>query len=263
MAEQFHVVFEGRIAEHADLDMVKHNVGRAFKLPPEQVDKLFSGKRIALKKNVDQSTAEKYRATLERAGALCEVINSDPAARQSATQATPEPAAASAQAVPKSESVAEPSAESAQATPESTANESAAPAEDDSGMSMAEVGVTLIKSEPVPDANIDTSDMDMDEVGVTLVESEPVPDANIDTSGMDMDEVGVTLIESEPVPDANIDTSGMDMDEVGVTLIESEPVPDANIDTSGMDMAEAGITLIESEPVPDADIDTSSLSLSD
>jgi hypothetical protein len=177
--EHFHVVFSGKILEYADLNMVKRNVARVFKQPVEKIEPLFSGKPVALKKNVDAATAEKYRLAMERAGALCDII---PAS------ATP---------------VVQPTADTGNAATATQAGMAAEP----SGMSLADVGVTLIEPKPVPAANIDTADMDMDEVGVTLVEPRPVPEANIDTSGMDMDEVGVTLIEPQPVPEPDIDTS--------------------------------------------------------
>jgi hypothetical protein len=175
MAEQYHVVFSGQIIEHADLDMVKHNVARAFKLPAEQADKLFSGKRIALKKNVDAATAEKYRVTLEHAGALCEIVSSD-----AASQPSPQ-------------------------TQADTAVDTAG------GMTLAEVGITLVEARPLPEVNIDTSGMDMAELGITLVEATPLPVVNIDTSGMDMAEAGITLAEPTSLPEVNIDTSALQL----------------------------------------------------
>lgn len=226
----FQVIFSGKIIEHADIEMVKANVGRVFSLSADRIEKLFSGKRLTLKKDIDQSTAERYRATLQRAGALCE-IEQVPAIQ------TVEPAAAPA---PASDSV---------------------PATNDTGISLADPGSQIGEQQEVNDANIDTGSMDMAEPGVTLVESQAVPEANIDTGNMDMADAGVTLIESQPIPDANIDTGDMAMAEAGVTLAEAEEFLDAEFDLSGLSLDEVGVTLIESEPIPDANIDTSQLSL--
>jgi len=233
----YQVIFSGKIIEHADIEMVKTNVARVFSLDTDKVETLFSGKRLVLKKDIDQSTAERYKLTLQRAGALCEIEDSSAAA---------------------------PVANDESGTPQPSTSTEQVPVDSDeqAGISVAPVGITLIESTPVPDANIDTSAMDMAEVGITLTEPDEVPDANIDTSGMDMDEVGATLVEPEEVLDANIDTSGIDMDEVGTTLLEQGEFVEAEFDLSGLSMDAPGEKLVEIEPVPDADIDTSRLSLS-
>jgi len=233
----YQVIFSGKIIEHADLDMVKANVARVFSMPPDRIEKLFSGRRLVLKKELDQATAERYRATLQRAGALCEI---EDIASTPIVETVVEPASTE-QAAPQKEDTLSPV--------------------DKSGMSMAEVGITLIESEPVPDANIDTEDIDMAEVGITLVEHEVVPDANIDTGDIDMAEVGITLVEHEAVPDANIDTGNIDMAEAGSTLVEPTEFLEAEFDLDELSMDEAGVQLIEPEKVAPAEIDTSQLSL--
>jgi hypothetical protein len=66
---------------------------------------LFSGRRIVIKSNLDAAGAEKYRATLQRAGALAEVQGL-PADIEEIELAPPPDAATPAQPVP----VAEPAA---------------------------------------------------------------------------------------------------------------------------------------------------------
>jgi len=226
----YQVIFSGKIIAHADLDMVKANVARTFSMPPEKIEKLFSGRRLVLKKDLDHATAERYQHTLKRAGALCELED---------TSANP-----------------------AQET--SPVKEETAPVsqvEDSSGMSMAEVGITLIETEVIPDANIDTGDMNMAEAGITLVAPESVPDANIDTGDMDMAEPGITLVAPASVPDANIDTGDMDMAEAGSMLAEQEEFLEAEFDLAELSMDETGVLLVEPKKVEPADIDTSQLSL--
>jgi hypothetical protein len=70
MQEKFSVVLTGKLADGYDLPQVKENIAQAFKLAPEQVDKLFSGKPVALKRGVSKAQAMKLRNTLARAGAL-------------------------------------------------------------------------------------------------------------------------------------------------------------------------------------------------
>lgn len=228
----YQVIFSGEILEHADIDMVKSNVARVFSLPSDRIEKLFSGQRLVLKKDIDQVTAERYKTTLQRAGALCEIED---------TAASPQ--------IPSAEKV------------KPAVTQASTPQVEETGMTVADPGSQIGERTEVADANIDTGDMDMAEVGITLVESEPVPNANIDTGDIDMAEVGITLVESDPVPDANIDTSGIDMAEVGITLAEPEEFLEAEFDLSELSMDEAGATLVESKSVPDANIDTSQLSL--
>jgi len=229
----FQVIFSGAIIEHADIDMVKANVGRVFSLDADKVEKLFSGRRLVLKKDIDQSTAQRYKLTMQRAGALCEI-------EDTASQAAPAKQAATAQP--------------ADAKPLTD--------EEEPGISVAPVGITLVESTPVPDANIDTGTMDMAEVGITLGDPEEFVEAEFDLSAMTMDAPGEQLAEHEQVPDANIDTGTMDMAEVGIRLAEQEEFVEAEFDLSGMTMDAPGERLVEHESVPDADIDTGELSLS-
>lgn len=227
----YQVIFSGKILEHADIDMVKNNVARVFSLPEDRVEKLFSGRRLVLKKDVDQATAERYKTTLHRAGALCEI--EDLSATEPVTQT--------------------PTQETKPQAPQSVDNTSS--------MTVAEAGSQIGEPVNVDNADIDTSGLDMAEVGITLTESQQVPDADIDTGSIDLAEAGVTLAETEMVADANIDTSGLDMDEVGTTLAKPEEFLEAEFDLTDLSLDEAGTTLAELESVPDVNIDTSKLSL--
>jgi len=71
----YEVAFSGQIAEGADLVQVKSKVGQMFKADAAKLEHLFSGKRVVIKKNIDQQTAMKYQTALNNAGALCEIKN--------------------------------------------------------------------------------------------------------------------------------------------------------------------------------------------
>ena len=70
MSEKFSVVLTGKLADGFELPRVKNNIAQVFKLAPEKVEKLFSGKPVALKRGVDKTQAMKLRNALARAGAL-------------------------------------------------------------------------------------------------------------------------------------------------------------------------------------------------
>lgn len=71
--ELYEVAFSGVIIEGADIEQVKAKVGAMFKADATKLAHLFSGKRVVIKKDIDEATANKYKAALTNAGAVCEV----------------------------------------------------------------------------------------------------------------------------------------------------------------------------------------------
>lgn len=71
---RYHIVFEGQLVGGAAREAVEANLGKLFRMPPEKVAGLFSGKRVILKRDADQATAMKFRAALKQAGALCQLV---------------------------------------------------------------------------------------------------------------------------------------------------------------------------------------------
>jgi hypothetical protein len=93
MSEQlYEVAFSGQISAGADLDDVKAKVAKIFNADDAKLALLFSGKRVVIKKNIDQATAAKYQTALGRAGAQSEI--SPPIASPSPAPAAATPAAA-------------------------------------------------------------------------------------------------------------------------------------------------------------------------
>jgi hypothetical protein len=74
MEEQLYkVVFEGEILEGSQVQEVKRALAKMYKTGEDKIERFFSGKRLAIKKNVDYETAMKYVKAFERAGARCRV----------------------------------------------------------------------------------------------------------------------------------------------------------------------------------------------
>lgn len=69
----FEIVFSGEVLPGFASEQVKSNLARLFQADESRVATLFSGRRLVLKSNLDAGAAEKYRATLERAGAVAQV----------------------------------------------------------------------------------------------------------------------------------------------------------------------------------------------
>lgn len=71
---RFEIAFSGQLVAGAPLETVQANMARLFQADTQRIALLFSGRRMVIKNNLDAAAAEKYRLTLERAGALVEVV---------------------------------------------------------------------------------------------------------------------------------------------------------------------------------------------
>lgn len=108
MSNIFEVIFAGELMPGAQRAQVQENLARLFHADPQRIAALFSGRRMVIKSNLDAESAEKYRQTLERAGARVEIATLAP---QPAATATPAPAPATGefpelQVVPRDEYMA-------------------------------------------------------------------------------------------------------------------------------------------------------------
>jgi hypothetical protein len=68
---RYHIVFKGEILEGFDLMQVQSDLAHLFKKEMAQVEQLFTGRAVILKKNADVRTAESYRISMHKVGALC------------------------------------------------------------------------------------------------------------------------------------------------------------------------------------------------
>jgi hypothetical protein len=78
-ADRFDVIFRGQLMEGQDSEHARQEVGRLFKANDAQLQRLFSGKPVSIKQNVDMDTASRYRLAFRQAGALVEIRASRPA----------------------------------------------------------------------------------------------------------------------------------------------------------------------------------------
>ncbi len=189
MADQhFAVVFSGRLTDGAEPTQVRNNLANLFNVEPAKVERMFTGKPVLVKKDLDEAKAKSYVAALAKAGAIAEIVTNEP---QAITPSATAPATSSS---------------TTPATPTEPPPPPVAP-----DLTIAEVGVTLVEYQPMPNVDFDTTQFDLAEVGATLAESEPVPPANFDTSGMELDPPGVLLTEPKPVEPAVFDTDALSL----------------------------------------------------
>jgi hypothetical protein len=71
----YEIVFTGQLVPGAQRERVEANLATLFQADAQRIELLFSGRRLVLKNNLDEAAAEKYRSTLERAGALVEKVD--------------------------------------------------------------------------------------------------------------------------------------------------------------------------------------------
>lgn len=67
-AQGYKIIFEGKVAAGIDVETAKGNMQRLFKTNDATVERLFSGKRVILKKNVPSEKIDRYLDALTQAG---------------------------------------------------------------------------------------------------------------------------------------------------------------------------------------------------
>lgn len=226
-SDQYSVIFFGRVFPGRDPDEVQARIGEMFHIGGSQLDRLFSGARIAIKKDLDLQTAQRYRDAFQKAGALVELKKSAPIgdARPPATQSPPEP------------------------SPRRAASTAAAVADTDTDTDDAELTLLPPRSGSLAEFAQD-------------VEAAPIPDL----SHLDVEAVGVDLDpEFQPPPPLELDLSGLDLEPPGADLNpDYQPPPPVQVDTGALSAAPANTGSLEdcAQPEPPAPLpDTSGLRL--
>lgn len=119
MAEHFKIVFEGQLRTGVDLETARLNLAQLFKSDVSDVDRLFTGKPITLKRGLLQDDAQRYLKALHEAGVEALIEPEQPVAWTLEEIEEPAPAkpafdsAASPYAPPRSSVVSDWSAEGA------------------------------------------------------------------------------------------------------------------------------------------------------
>jgi uncharacterized protein YbjQ (UPF0145 family) len=73
MSDRYSVIFEGRLMPGKQMETVKQRLKSALKIDDQGIARLFTGSPVAIRKNTDQATAEKYRHVFAAAGACCDI----------------------------------------------------------------------------------------------------------------------------------------------------------------------------------------------
>ncbi len=270
MSDLYDIYYAGKIVDGHDEAAVRENVARLFNANPATVEKLFSGKPQLIKRGVEKQAAIKYKAAMQKAGAVPLIrahAAEKPAATSTASAATPP--AAPEQPAPQKQSMAErlaaltgepapeadaPDASASTAAAAGTAATDAAPvgtaADADDSFSLAPAGSDVLREDEragFEELDIDTSAIhlapEFSEAEVVEREAPPAPD----TSHMSMGDVGekIPTLE-EAVVELDPDVSHLSMGEVGEDIphLDDEREPVA-VDTSAIDLAPEGSDMLE------------------
>jgi hypothetical protein len=110
---RYDIQFAGELLDGADSGAARERLRDLFKLSPQALDRLFSGRPAVIKRDLDAAGAARYRAAFREAGALLHIV---PAAASQHSQA-PNPLSATGPAVPSGLTLAPPGTQVGEAPP--------------------------------------------------------------------------------------------------------------------------------------------------
>ena len=195
----FEVAFSGQVSDGSDLDNVKARVGKMFNADERKLEKLFSGRRVVIKKNISQEVANKYVKALAQVGAVVEAnlmavaVESSPVTSTESIQASKPESLATPQVKPTAQPAPEAQSPSAEGTdftipPKTDPLGITGDQIDDLVATVAPVGSTLreeVKEVEAP--TYDLSEFDVapvgSQIGPSKKEADPPPP---DTSGLSL-----------------------------------------------------------------------------
>lgn len=204
----YEVIFQGKLAEGFSAADVKANVARLFKASPQQIEQMFSGRRVVIRNQLDRETAQKYQILLRKHGALC---NIEPMQGQApALTPKPQPSSATPSPAPKPAAASTPQA----AAP---ASETKRPASETGRLNLAGSKADKI---------LQNVQIDLAPVGALMSEGNEQPPVSMpDTSHLSLAPVGATLVEQSETPPPMVpDVSHLSIAPPGARL--SDPTPD-------------------------------------
>ncbi|WP_163834148.1 hypothetical protein [Spartinivicinus ruber] len=177
MSKQYELVFNGELISGFTEATAKQNVAKLFKANEQQIAIFFSGKRVVIKNQLDETTGQKYLLALKKAGLNCRLME----------MGAPETTDSAHSSAPAAKPTADPTASQAESpeqdTPE-TAEHSDQPDLDAPDWSIAPTG-SLMKepSKTTPPPPPDTSQLSIAPMKGYIVEpNKKTPPPPPDTS---------------------------------------------------------------------------------
>jgi hypothetical protein len=258
MDERYNIYFDGQVIAGQDVGAVREKLAKVFNADQTTLDKLFSGNLQLIKRGCDVATAQKFKAAMERAGAI-------PIIRPDDTAVTP--AAAPPRAMSAAEKIAAlaaaPDETRYQKTPATPAKAVAEEVDPEPGsIVLSPVGTEVLRvherATPII-REVDTSGLAVAVAASRLSDVLPPPPPAPDTDHLSMGDVG-ELIPNLPSPLAPLspDLDGLALSAPGTDFSDcAAPEPQAPLlDVSGLCALPPGTLPLEEEqrrqriPVP-------------
>ena len=168
----YQVVFDGTLTGELEQEQVKKNLAAMFKMNATQVEALFSGKSIVIKRNVDEETAKKFSNAFTKAGAKCTLVGGQAAATKPSQPITSE------------------SEERATGRMAGKDMLDKKVPTDLGGLTMSEAGETIPTQDVAEDFEIpDLSQLSMSQDESYLVEPTEQPEPDVNISGLSVEDI--------------------------------------------------------------------------
>ncbi len=240
MSKLYDIFFSAQLIDGFEETTVRNNMAQLFKTNEAALEKLFSGKPQLIKGGVDKAGAIKYKAALQKAGAVAR-IREQPQKSDSTPTPAPKPAANPAPELPEDEDLpASSDIAATSTTPESAPGKPTAGTKAERIAALAKQPAAITFGEEISLAPPGTDVLQEDE--------RDRPEAqHIDTSHLSMGEVGEDIPQLESTQETvNPDTSHLSMGEVGEDIPRlEEDVEIVNPDTSGLELCPEGTDMLE------------------
>jgi hypothetical protein len=234
MSKLYDIFFSAQLIDGFEEATVRKNMAQLFKANEAALEKLFSGKPQLIKGGVDKAGAIKYKAALEKAGAVARI-------REQPQKSTATPAPKPATGIPQEDELPSSSdIATASSTPESAPAKPAAEKEAARTAALAKQPAAVTFGEEISLAPPGTDVLQEDE-------REQPEQQDIDTSHLSMGEVGEDIPHLESTQETvNPDTSHLSMGEVGEDIPNLEEDAEiVNPDTSGIELSPEGSDVLD------------------
>lgn len=177
----YSIVFSGELKPTVTREQAITNLAVLFKKDEDSIAKLFSAKRVLIRKDLSQQEATKYQLALANAGIVTELL---------VQKETAEPSPASPPDTANIEVT-----DTVQARVENVEIKPAAI--DNTSLTMAEPGIVIMEHELVINDTVVPPDLEIAPPGTTISNDKPVAEPDIDISGMSIADAGEKIMDSD------------------------------------------------------------------
>jgi len=211
----FKITFKGKTARDADLEQVKSNFSKLFKLPAAKVEVMFDGKERTLKKELTLDKANHLRAVLKKAGIrvsmVKNVVDDQPQGMDDWELNDPgtiilRPVKAPERHIETSHIKVDVDFDNLEIKPQQEP-----PQVDIDHIEIKDSDEPIVITKEVEMPDFDFSQLTMEEAGSIIVKHKKVAMPDIPTDDLSLDEVGQQLVKKNYIPEPEIDISDISL----------------------------------------------------